>query len=389
MEVRNEQRRQRVFRRHHLSRTAGGGLEAVTSVAALHSSDPATPYLGLWARVAGFETEHLDSLLLEERSLWRLHAMRRTLFVVPTSEAGAYLEGAAREIAAKERRRLLGWLEVAVDSPDDWLTRRGDEVAELLGGGAELSTQEIAQAIPALDVSLRVGSGKWATTTPAVSRVVYQMAMEGRIVRTGSAGSWRSSQYRWAAATEWHHEPVDRPEPTEARTRILSSYLRSHGPATMTDLRWWTGWTVANLRAALSALDVAEVELESGGTGLILEGDTEFEIDDDPGVAFLPSLDPTPMGWKERGWYLGPHGASIFDRNGNAGPTIWSVAGIIGGWSQAPNGTVLYRLLEPVDDTTAELALQTAASLTAWLDGTVVTPRFRTPLEKDLANRKA
>jgi hypothetical protein len=389
MEVRNEQRRQRVFRRHHLSRTAGGGLEAVTSVAALHSSDPATPYLGLWARVAGFETEHLDSLLLEERSLWRLHAMRRTLFVVPTSEAGAYLEGAAREIAAKERRRLLGWLEVAVDSPDDWLTRRSDEVAELLGGGAELSTQEIAQAIPALDVSLTVGSGKWATTTPAVSRIVYQMAMEGRIVRTGSAGSWRSSQYRWAAATEWHHEPVDRPEPTEARTRILSSYLRSHGPATMTDLRWWTGWTVANLRAALSALDVAEVELESGGPGLALAGDTDFDIDEDPGVAFLPSLDPTPMGWKERDWYLGPHATSIFDRNGNAGPSIWSAVGIVGGWSQTPDGNVCYRLLETVDATTEELVRQTAAALTAWLDGTVVTPRFRTPLEKELANRTA
>src|SRR5690606_8213926 len=130
---------------------------------------------------------------------------------------------AACDIAAKERRRLLGWLETVVDAPVDWLTRRGDEVTEVLAGGRELSTQEIAQAVPALDVSLRVGSGKWVTTTPAVSRVLFQLAMEGRIVRTGSAGSWRSSQYRWAATTGWHHETIDRPEPTEARARILSS----------------------------------------------------------------------------------------------------------------------------------------------------------------------
>ena len=224
------------------------------------------------------------------------------------------------------------------------------------------------------------------TTTPAVSRVLFQLAMEGRIVRTGSAGSWRSSQYRWAATTGWHHETIDRPEPTEARARILSSYLGSHGPATMTDLRWWTGWTVANLRAALSVLDVAEVELESGGTGLVLDGDTEFEIDDDPGVAFLPSLDPTPMGWKERAWYLGAHAESIFDRNGNAGPTIWSRAGIVGGWAQTRDGSVVYRLLEPVDSATEDSVRETARALTEWLDGTVVTPRFRTPLEKELAN---
>lgn len=386
MEVTNEQRRQRVFRRHQLSGTAPDGLVAVRSVAAFHSSDPATPYLGLKARVAGFETDHLDSLLLEERSLWRLHAMRRTLFVVPTVEAGAYLEGAARDIAIKERGRLLGWLTTVVDAPDEWLSRRGDEVTELLAGGSELSTQEIGQAVPALNVSVRVGSGKWATTTPAVSRVLFQLAMEGRIVRTASAGSWRSSQYRWAATPEWHHDAVDRPEPTEARARILTSYLRSHGPATMTDLRWWTGWTVSDLRAAVSILDVEKVQLESGETGLVLSGDTEFESGDDRGVAFLPSLDPTPMGWKERDWYLGAHAESIFDRNGNAGPTIWSQAGIIGGWAQTPNGTVVYRLLEPVDVHIEDRVRETAAALTEWLDGTVVTPRFRTPLEKELAD---
>ena len=34
------------------------------------------------------------------------------------------------------------------------------------------------------------------------------------------------------------------------------------------------------------------------------------------------------MGWKERSWYLhdlGKFGASVFDVNGNAGPTIWEL----------------------------------------------------------------
>lgn len=354
-------------------------------MAALHSSDPATPYLGLWARVAGFESNHLDSLLLEERSLWRLHAMRRTLFVVPTSEAGAYLEGAARDIAARERSRLFGWLEAEVDDPAAWLHQQCQKVEALLGSGGEMSTQQIAQALPGLDIRISVGSGKWATTMPAVSRLLLVMAMEGRILRTAAAGSWRSSQYRWARAAGWHNEPVERPEPAEARVRILTSYLASHGPATITDLRWWTGWTVARVRVALASSDVAEVELESGGTGYVLVDDTEFDATGPEEVALLPSLDPTPMGWKERAWYLGPHADSIFDRNGNAGPTIWSAAGIIGGWGQTPDGTVVYRLLEPVDDATTDRVRKCAADLMSWLDGTVVTPRFRTPLEKQLS----
>ena len=34
-------------------------------------------------------------------------------------------------------------------------------------------------------------------------------------------------------------------------------------------------------------------------------------------AAAVPALDPTVMGWKERGWYLGPHKEALFDTNGN------------------------------------------------------------------------
>jgi hypothetical protein len=37
------------------------------------------------------------------------------------------------------------------------------------------------------------------------------------------------------------------------------------------------------------------------------------------------------MGWKDRGWYLGPHRAALFDGAGNAGPTMWVEGRIVGG----------------------------------------------------------
>ena len=67
-----------------------------------------------------------------------------------------------------------------------------------------------------------------------------------------------------------------------------------------------------------------------------------------PWVALLPSLDPTTMGWKERDWYLGDHGPALFDRNGNAGPTVWVDGRIVGGWAQRATGEVVYELLEDV-----------------------------------------
>ena len=54
------------------------------------------------------------------------------------------------------------------------------------------------------------------------------------------------------------------------------------------------------------------------------------------------------MGWKERGFYLGPHGPMLFDTNGNAGTTAWWDGRIVGCWVQDPDGVVVVNLLEDV-----------------------------------------
>ena len=93
------------------------------------------------------------------------------------------------------------------------------------------------------------------------------------------------------------------------------------------------------------------------------------------------------MGWKEREWYLGAHGDRLFDRNGNAGPTVWSNGRVIGGWTQTSDGRVVVELLERVDRATRSLVEAERDRLEGWFGGTLVVPRFRTPLEKALADR--
>ena len=90
------------------------------------------------------------------------------------------------------------------------------------------------------------------------------------------------------------------------------------------------------------------------------------------------------MGRKERGWYLGEMEGLLFDRNGNAGPTVWLDGRVIGGWAQRPSGEVAFRLLTDPGPSAADRVEQEAASLSAWLGDARITPRFRTPLERDL-----
>ena len=96
------------------------------------------------------------------------------------------------------------------------------------------------------------------------------------------------------------------------------------------------------------------------------------------------TLDATTMGWKERGWYLGEHVSALFDRNGNAGPTIWWNGRVVGGWAGRKDGEVAHRLLEDVGADAVRAIEAEAAELQSWLGETKVTPRFATPLAKEL-----
>ena len=97
----------------------------------------------------------------------------------------------------------------------------------------------------------------------------------------------------------------------------------------------------------MAALDTEAVEVD-GAAALVLAGDTEPVADPEPWVALLPGLDPTPMGWKERDWYLGEHRSHVFDSTGNVGPTIWVDGRIAGGWAHLKTGEVAFHLLEDV-----------------------------------------
>jgi hypothetical protein len=152
----------------------------------------------------------------------------------------------------------------------------------------------------------------------------------------------------------------------------------------VTDLQWWTGWTLGATRKALAQVDTADVALE-GAEGVVLVDDLASERAPEPSAALLPALDPTPMGWQRRDWFLGPHKGMLFDRNGNIGPSIWWDGRIVGGWAVRPDGDLVWRLLEDVGSAAADAVEAEAAQLQKRLEGAVVVPSFRTPLERELA----
>jgi len=382
-----EERRARLARRHRLTPTsrAQDVCDAVRSVVAFHSSDPASVFLSAWARTQELEIRRLESALYAERTLVRMLAMRRTLFVVPRELVPVVDAAASQAVAANERRKLEKFIDESgvSDDPAAWLAAAGAAALAALAARGDASTSELAGDHPLLAERLRMGLGtRWEADVGAASRVLLLLAAEGKIVRGRPRGGWTASQYRWVPIERLG--PLERPEPGDARAELLRRYLAAFGPVTETDMRWWTGWSARNARAALASVRHGEVDLD-GAVGYVLRDDLEPEPREVPSAALLPALDPTTMGWKLRDWYLGPHAASLFDRNGNAGPTVWWGGRVVGGWAQRRDGEIVYRLLEDLGEDAERTIEVEGERLAAWLGDVRVTPRFRAPLERELA----
>ena len=384
------ERRARLGLRHRLApgARADDPAEAAAGVVALHATDPASVFLAAMARMREPAVAAVERALYEDRSLVRMLGMRRTMFVAPRDLAPVIQSSSTRAIAAVERRRLVARLEAGGLGGDDaaaWLADVEESTLRALRARGEAAASELSSDEPRLRASVLMAAGKPYEARQNVSTwVLSLLAADGRIVRGRPRGSWVSSQYRWAPLDDWL--PGARPDPPReaAQAELARRWLARFGPGTLADVRWWTGWTAAHARAALAAVGAVEVDL-GGSTGLVLADDLDPVPAPDPWAALLPALDPTPMGWTERGWFLGPHAPALFDRSGNVGPTVWRDGRIVGGWGQRPDGEVVVRLLEDVG-ADARAAVDAAAERTeAALGGVRVTPRFRTPLWRELS----
>ena len=379
------ERRARLGVRHHLAATtmAPTPVEAARGVVALHATDPASVFLSVHAR-GPVEVQTIERALYDERSLIRLLGMRRTIFVVPVELAPVIQAACTKAIAALQRRRYVQLLAEGGVGDGTWLEEVEEATVRALAARGEATGAELSADEPRLRTQLLMAEGKpYESRQNVTTWVLFLLAADGRIVRGRPRGSWTSSQYRWSPAATWL--PHGLPElPVEAaRAELARRWLSAFGPGTVADLRWWTGWTVGQVKQALTTVQPAEVDL-GGVTGLVLGDDLEPTAPPEPWVALLPALDPTAMGWSERSWYLGAYAPALFDRSGNVGPTVWSDGRIVGGWAQRGTGEVVYRLLDDVGGDVAAAVEAAAARLAEWIGDVRVTPRFRTPLEREL-----
>ena len=196
--------------------------EALEDLAGLQAQAPDAPYVGLWSRLEGFETDHL-SWLIASREAVRAPLMRATVHLVTAADHAALQPWAKpvleRGFASQRFARDLDGLDLA---------------AVTAAGAGLLSENNLTRA--------KLGAAMaelWPDRDP--NSLAYAVTYLLPVVQVPPRGIWgERGPARWSTAEAWLSMP--RAEPLDAG-QLIKRYLGAFGPASVRDAQVWSGLT--------------------------------------------------------------------------------------------------------------------------------------------------
>jgi hypothetical protein len=267
------------------SRLTGDRFSAPDAVVRWHLAMQAQEYgpakWSIGQRSTGVDDADVDAALIEG-TIVRTHVLRPTWHFVARDDIRwlLALSGPRVRQGNAGRYRQLG-----LDART--LSRAEKVVTSALEGGNRLTRDDLATAF---------GRSK---LDPGGQRMPY-LLMHCELVGLIGSGGRDGKQQTYALLDE--RVPAD-PRPRDrddALVELVRRYLASHGPATVKDLSWWSGFTMTDIRHALDLLgeEVANDEVD----GLSLWSSSSERSRRPPaagGAHFLQTYDELVVGYTE------------------------------------------------------------------------------------------
>jgi hypothetical protein len=193
------------------------------------------------------------------------------------------LELLAPRIIQRHAARLLR--EYELDSTT--LARCRKVLVEALGGDTPLTRKEIYHALEAAGIVCPGQRG---------IHILGRLAQEGLIC----FGPRRGRQPTFVLLDEWLPEGRGLLR-DEALAELALRYFTGHGPATVSDLSWWSGLPLTDARAAVALVERRLVrERYAGRDYWCARPDRQFRRSSTPVAHLLPPFDEYLVGYRER-----------------------------------------------------------------------------------------
>jgi hypothetical protein len=149
------------------------------------------------------------------------------------------------------------------------------------------------------------------------------------------SGKRKGKQTTYALLEERVSKPSTKLTKEEGLAKLAKRYFESHGPATLLDFSWWSGFSPTVVKAVIhsieSELNSVEIDNQKYWFGNDFSGVDNFR----ESVHFLPAFDEILISYKTReASILLEHQSKAFTRNGIFKPVILENGKVIGTWKR-------------------------------------------------------
>jgi winged helix DNA-binding protein len=254
-----------------LRREGASALDAMERLVGMQAQEPIDPYVGLWARLEGFQPQELSDLLAERRAVRVVMLYRTTIHLVSARDCLAI-----RPLLQPVAVRQFGYSPFARNLA-------GLDVQDVADAGRSLIEERPRTA----NEVGRVLAERWPGHD--VASLGYATRFLVPLVQVPPRGLWaRGGKPVLATVEQWLGAELD-PQPSiEA---LVRRYLGSFGPASAADVRTWSWLT--GVREVLEGMRPTLVTYrDEAGRELFDVPDAPFPDPDTPApVRLLPEYD--------------------------------------------------------------------------------------------------
>jgi hypothetical protein len=306
--------------------------EAVRRIAAIQGQEPASPYLALWNRVAGFDPADLDRAFATQ-AVVKDTLMRFTLHVVHGDDHRAFHEAMQPrllESGVLERFRAAGLTTADVDAL----------IPEVIAHASVPRSNADMEAWLDDRLGVHEGPGVWGA-----------LRSYAPLVHAPTGGPWTFGQRPMSVAAPNADRAGD---PESALAYLARRYLEAFGPASVVDIARFTVIQRQRIRAALESLGDEVVRLGGPGREPLYDIAGGFLPDEDTAAPprLLGMWEETLLAYDDRSRIVPDEYRKVVTRvNGDVLPTLLVDGYVAGVWRPIEEG-IEATAFHPLDDDT-------------------------------------
>lgn len=202
------------------------------------------------------------------------------------------------------------------------LDQVNSHIEKLLAGNNHLTRDEIMQEL---------GIKKTSNDDFLSAAIMMNAELDSLVCN----GKMKGKQITYALLEERVSKPKTKLTKEEALAKLALRYFESHGPATLLDFSWWSGFPPTTCKLAINAIELQMSSVEIKDQKYWFK--TDFPESDNfrESVHFLPAFDEILISYKTReASILLEHQSKAFTNNGIFKPIILENSKVIGTWKR-------------------------------------------------------